>query len=610
MVVRTVVALATAGVLAALTFRSGGYFPSEWGIELLGLGLAGLLAVLVRDRPAVARLDTVLLAGLLGLAVWTLVSVAWSPGADQPVLAAERVLVYLTGCGALLLAVSGERVQALLLGVTGAVTVVGLYGLERRLVEGRIGSAADVLSGSRLVEPIGYANALGSLTAIGLVLALSFALLNPHASVRALCAAALVPLAVVLYLTLSRGSYLALIAGVLVLVGVMRSRTLVGGLPLVLTWPVGAVVLAERSPLTQAGLDVSAARTAGHHLAWELVALAIVGGAGGSATARLGERLARWTLIGCAVGAAAIVALVVYAGPVRLADRALDRFRQPPPVSGSSLDRRVLSVSASGRTDYWRVALQMVERRPLLGEGGGSFERWWLQERPVANNARNAHSLYLETLAELGPCGLAALLLALGAPLVALRSSGRDPLMVGGGAAYVAWLVHAGLDWDWQIPAVTLAALACACAILVRARSDPSSQPLGPLSGRRRFGWVAVIGVLLTVGLVANVGNRAVDTAQKAILQGDGSHAATAAHTARTWMPWAAQPWRLLGEAEIARHQDTQARASLHRALNRDRADWLTWYDLVSVTHGREHALALQQARALNPLAPELNGLR
>ena len=607
MLARSATALAAGAIPAALAFRSGGYFPSEWGVELLVLGLIALIAVLLRDRPTIARLDAAVLAGLIGLAIWTLASTAWSPGADQPVLAAELTLVYLAGTGAVLLALSRERVQTLLLGVTGGITAVGLYALETRLIEGRMGSATDVLSGSRLVEPIGYANALGSLAAIGLVLALVFALVGANRPIRALSAAALVPLAVVLYLTLSRGSYLALAVGLIVFVTVVRSRAVAGGLLLVAPWPLAAIVLAERSPLTQAGLDVAHARAAGHRLAWELVLLAIAAGVGGALTARFAPRLARWAIGACGIGAALAVALLVVAGPVRIADRALDRLREPPPATGSNVDRRVLSISGSGRTAYWRVAVRMVERRPLLGEGGGSFERWWLQKRPVANDARNAHSLYLETLAEVGPLGLALLLLALGTPLVALRRCRRDPLAVGAGSAYAAWLVHAGLDWDWQIPAITLAALACGCAVLVRARRETVREPL---AGARRSVWLAAIVPLLAVGLVVNVGNRAADAAQSAIARGDDARAAAEARRARAWQPWAAQPFQLLGESQSAQHHDPRARQSLHESLDRNPTSWIAWYDLATVTKGPERANALRHARALNPLAPELTGFR
>lgn len=607
MLARGATTLAAGAIPAALAFRSGGYFPSEWGVELLVLGLIALVAALLRERPTIERLDATALAGLVGLAAWTLISTAWSPGADQPVLATELALVYVAGAGAVLLALSRDRAQALLLGMTGGITTVGLYALETRLIEGRMGSATDVLSGSRLVEPIGYANALGSLAAIGLVLALALSLTGTTARIRALCAAALVPLAVALYLTLSRGSYAAVAVGVVVLVAIGRSREMAGGLLLVVPWPLAAIVLAEQSPLAQAGLDVAQARAAGHRLAVELVLLAIAAGVGGALTTRLAPRLAVWAVGACGLGVAAAVFLIVAAGPVRIVDRSLDRLRQPPPVAGSNLDRRVLSISGSGRTAYWRVAMRMVERRPLVGEGGGSFERWWLQERPVANDARNAHSLYLETLAELGPLGLALLLLALAAPLVALRCCRRDPLAVGAGAAYAAWIVHAALDWDWQIPAITLAALACGCTVLVRTRREPVRE--SP-AGSRRLAWLAAIVPLLGVGLVANVGNRASAAAQSAIKSGDAARAVADARHARTWQPWAAQPWQLLGEAESARHDDERARESLRRSLDLNPASWIAWYDLAAVTAGPARANALRHANALNPRAQELSGVR
>jgi len=38
-------------------------------------------------------------------------------------------------------------------------------------------------------------------------------------------------------------------------------------------------------------------------------------------------------------------------------------------------------------------------------------------------------------------------------------------------AGYSAYLVHAGLDWDWEYPVVTLAGLACGAALLIAART-------------------------------------------------------------------------------------------------------------------------------------------
>ena len=81
-------------------------------------------------------------------------------------------------------------------------------------------------------------------------------------------------------------------------------------------------------------------------------------------------------------------------------------------------------------------------------------------------NVRDAHSLYLEILAELGPIGLALLVAALVLPLVALWRVRAWAPAATPAAAYLAWLVHAGIDWDWEVPVTTLVALACAAVLL------------------------------------------------------------------------------------------------------------------------------------------------
>jgi hypothetical protein len=143
--------------------------------------------------------------------------------------------------------------------------------------------------------------------------------------------------------------------------------------------------------------------------------------------------------------------------------------------------------------------LKEWELNRALGSGAGTFDRYWLHYRTVSSFARDAHSLYLETLAELGPIGLALLLAVLLIPLLALRG-GRDPLLATAAGAYVAFLVHAGVDWDWEIPAVTLAGLACGSAMLVaRRRAD---APELRVAGRVLvFVPVAALGILALIRL-------------------------------------------------------------------------------------------------------------
>jgi tetratricopeptide (TPR) repeat protein len=167
--------------------------------------------------------------------------------------------------------------------------------------------------------------------------------------------------------------------------------------------------------------------------------------------------------------------------------------------------------------------------------------------------------------------------------------------------------VHVVLDWDWQIPAVTLIALASGVSLLAMGRSGRRPLRLRPVP---RAAVIAPVVGLLAIALAAHVGNRAVGSAQADLAAGRPVAAAAAARRAHDWMPWAAQPWQLLGEARHAQREDAAARASLLQAVSADPAGWSAWYDLALVTSGRQHEKALRQARHLNPLAPELAGLR
>lgn len=62
------------------------------------------------------------------------------------------------------------------------------------------------------------------------------------------------------------------------------------------------------------------------------------------------------------------------------------------------------------------MALDQFEAHPIAGGGAGTYRGYWLVHRPLPIYVANAHSLYLETLAEEGVVGLAALLLFLALP--------------------------------------------------------------------------------------------------------------------------------------------------------------------------------------------------
>lgn len=161
---------------------------------------------------------------------------------------------------------------------------------------------------------------------------------------------------------------------------------------------------------------------------------------------------------------------------VGLAVLAACRWRRPVPLASLAVAGAVLAlltasrVSLGDRPAYWNVALADASEHVVLGSGAGSFDDYWLEHRPIPAFVRDAHNLYLETFAELGLIGLALLLVALGAPLAAAVRTRERKIVATAAAAYSVFLVHAGLDWDWEMPVTTLAGLACGAALLVSAR--------------------------------------------------------------------------------------------------------------------------------------------
>ncbi len=126
--------------------------------------------------------------------------------------------------------------------------------------------------------------------------------------------------------------------------------------------------------------------------------------------------------------------------------------------------------SIQGRLNFWRAGAQIFLHHPLLGTGAGTFGSVHpAYQRDVRYYARDPHSLYIQTMAEMGVAGLA--------PLVALMASigitwrrtlqiarGRDefPLIAGIGLGLVAFFLHSAIDMDWMFPANPAMAFALA----------------------------------------------------------------------------------------------------------------------------------------------------
>lgn len=590
---RLVTVAVPAAALTAVAWWSGGYFPRSWGALLLvaaiGLAAVGILA----ERVEAGRRSAVLIGALLALVAWQLMTSAWAVEPDAPVLEAERTLVYASTALLVLLAVPSRRAGDLVLSVlmgAGSATVGGL--VDHALRAGTPGERLDL--------PVGYTNASGILAATTLVLAVGLTESRSKAR-RAIGGGLAVPAAVALVLSLSRGSILAAALGLLV-IGLASSslRNVVAGAAVTVLAALAVAVVSVSGGLGDRGASTR-----------EVLALLATAGlslaSGAAAAARqpapqvdrkpLGRRsAARPALLGAsAVAAVLLVAVAAY--EVRGADST--------PTSLDGAPQRLLSTSTSSRGDYWHVAAEMVEAHPLLGAGAGGFTRVWLRERPALLFVRDAHNLYLETFAELGPPGLALLLVALGTPLLAARRLAARPTARAALAAYVVLLAHAALDWDWELPAVSLCTVLLGVA-LVRLGGEEGPRLLAPWARAALLAGAALLGAC---AIVVHAGNGATADANEQLDHGNAVAAVRAAERARRFRPLAAEPWELLGEAELAEGRGGAARAHLRRATREDPGSWSAWLSLALATTGGERRAALARARSLNPLAPELQAV-
>lgn len=484
----------------------------------MALGLVALLLVARPPHFPFSSHALVALGALAAYVAWTGVSRSWSPAPITALEDFDRGLVYvgLFALG-LLAAGSGRFARALVWGVLAALTAVATFALVSRLQPELVNTPRTGLPVEpyRLAHPFGYWNALGAWAAMGVVLALGLAAdRSAHPAARGPAAAAAVVLGSALYLSLSRGAWAALIAGAVVLTVLAPHRRAYLGSAAVVAGALALAigVLAGEPALVDDPLAAGGQAAAGDRV-WPVLALLAVGAGAAQALLAMGRvpRALRPLANGVrrrgrraapfAVGAVLLALGTGYAleseriegRAARIvvdvrdtADSQWEDFLAPASYSAQGSDR--LTSTRGTRSDLYRVAIDGFEADPLRGEGAGAFEYRWIRDREVTEKVRDAHSLYLETLSELGIVGAALLLLFLAAVGAAAVRARLRPRAISRSqcaavtAACSVWAVHAAVDWDWQVPALTGAALVLSAALFpygrrsgVSGRSRPSA---------------------------------------------------------------------------------------------------------------------------------------
>jgi hypothetical protein len=228
--------------------------------------------------------------------------------------------------------------------------------------------------------------------------------------------------------------------------------------------------------------------------------------------------------------------------------------------------------------------------------------------------ALNAHSLELETLAELGLLGLAALLMLVGGVWASghARRITNPGFLAGASSALALFAAHSAIDWDWQVPGLmyvvgVLAAGICFAGPHGNRHSEPTwLKATGATMALVAITWSAHIWEANTLLTSAT---RVVDTAQVLGWTPERERTALAEFEESAWLN--PSPLPKTGRALALFDMDrTEEAASEVLAIARANPDWWFGWALVWRMSQRTNPVLASKAkerglylRGLGPLA-------
>ena len=612
------------------SFDSGGYFPSSPAFACILLLVVLVLRVTLVDEPFIAFSRPLALAiGALGLfALWELLSAVWSDAPARALTDFDRtfaylLLVVLTGS----VARTASRLRWTAAALTLGVVVVAVASLATRLAPDHFPTKIPSIGPGALSYPLTYSNALGTLCVLGGILALYFATsARQSRGMRALGAAVLPALSTTVYLTGSRGPVAAAVIGIGAYLVLGRPRGLLTGLVATVPASVIAVASAYQHPLlTSSNPATAAAAQQGHRVAVVVIFCTVGAGVARMLLTPLDDRLAalrlpdrsRRTVIAGAWAAGLIAVIVVglaLHAPRRISDQ-YDKFVQTAQASPEAkLRPNIFDPSNRGLIDNWTVALDAWKDKPLIGHGANTYEVVWNENRPAKQasyNVTDGHSLYLESLAELGIVGFVLLMVFLVTGLIAVLPFARGPNRTLYAALFgtaLAWAAHAGVDWDWEMPAVTAGVFALLAAGL--ATHERELMPSFATQGVRVVMGIALLAAAIAPGLVF-ASQRTLNDGLDSLRAGNCRKAIDQAADSISTLKIRPEPYEVIGLCQAKNGRPGFAAQSFKQAAKYDPDNWRYHYELASVqgAAGIDPRPELATAHELNPHNPELNNL-
>jgi hypothetical protein len=626
-----VTAVVAAGVFL-LAYDAGGYGLESRTTAAIVLIWAASLAVVLGLWPVVRpqRGALVTLGFLAAFCAWTGLSVFWAESAERAFLEFDRVVLLLAVLAVAILAGTRRTLRRWTDGLALAIAAVGVLALASRLFPNTFpkGNIPEFLPSAltRLSWPVEYWNGLALLVALGLPLLLRAAAEPRNPLVRGAAIGVIPALAGTMYLTSSRGGFAAAAVGLVVFL-VFTARRWAAGLGLALGLAGSAFVisrLVERSTLANEPFSAEAASQGRSAALLVLLACLACAAVFALAVAYVPPvRVPRAVGIAVVVVlAGAAVATIVAADPVRR----FEDFKAMPTEYDEAdfVKAHLLSGSGNGRWQFWGGAIDQWQEDPVVGQGAGSFEAWWASNGSFTYFIKDAHSLYAETLGELGLIGF----VLLAATFLAAVVVGLDRLRRAAGehrteiaallGVLAAYLVAAGIDWVWELTVVSVVAFA-AIGLLVGPATggvEDESEADVPRRDRSRTRRLVVGAAALLTGWLLILGQAIpflshleISESQAAVRRGDGEAALESARSARSIQPWAASPHLQLAFVHEVLGDLPAARDAIEDAIERDPLDWRLWLVRTrletksgDIAEARESLARVRELNAHSPL--------
>jgi hypothetical protein len=548
-------------------------------------------------------------------AIWALISMRWASDAGRAFAQFDQLSLYVA---VLCIAVAVAQIvpaRVLVGGAALGLTGVACVALVSRLFPSSFDVQPDPTLvpalAARLSFPLGYWNGLA--IEVALLYPLLLAIMTSRRS-RVLTAMAAIPLpiiAAVMYLASSRGAFVAAGIGMLGYL-VLTPRRWFATAAIAVAGIGGAAAVAalvHKKALINAQMTTPLGVWQGHRAALLIGSICLISGLVWLGLDELGRRL-HSPPRAVAIATVAIVAVLAVGGFVASHPiRKFDQFKSAAAlgnIASPGTTARLLGSSGSGRWQFWSAAASEFRAHPLNGGGAGSWGAWWLQHGSLPVFTANAHSVYLEALAELGIVGF---LLLAGAVLCAIGGAVRSALVLKNGevaaaaACGIAFFAAAAYDWVWQLAGIALVGVGMLGVALGSHRSSREPAPGRIGAGRPALAILAVGAVIAQfVVLAAGVHLR---NSQAAVAANDGTRARAQALAARAIEPWASAPYLQLALVYEAEHRFDLASVWIREAIRRSPQDWSLWAVAARIEVRRgdlEQAKRdLARARLLNP---------